>query len=168
MKKLTVVGYLVAISAAVIGLGPIWGQLLKITGNNQISPANDSQTVTVPGNTKTVDYLYPGEAPHWLGAVPPNTPKWIDIPIASNQVTIQTIRFIVADESWTFDICESKTWSRCNFGITEGTSSGWVGDYNYAEAPILYVDHDGTQAIHVRVQGTDWFTFRALVNYLVN
>ena len=123
---------------------------------------------TAPGNVRSVDYTYPGEQPHWLGAVPPFSPKWIDIPIPSNQVTIRSLYFVVAEADWNFAICESKTAGGCKFSVLKGSSVGWAGDYGYSEQPIAYVDRDGTGHIHVRAQGADWFTFRALVNYTVN
>lgn len=160
---------LCVISLAVLCLAPIYAQLFIVNGT-QILPGNASQTLTVPGNTKSVDYMYPGERPHWLGAVPPNTPKWVDIPVSSDRITIRSLLFVVAEADWTFSICQDKDFTDCNVSVMRGSSTGWAGDYGYAEAPIPYVDKDGdaTPQIHVYVQGADWFSFRAMINYTVN
>jgi len=125
-------------------------------------------TPQAPGDIQLVDYMYLGERPHWYGAVPPRKPVWVDIPIQTNQVLIRDLLFVVSDSDWTFTVCESKNFGGCTFAVLRGSSFGWSGDYGYSGAPIPYVDRDGSNLIHVLVEGEDWFTFRALINYTVN
>ena len=115
-----------------------------------------------------MDYTYLGERPHWYGAVPPRKPVWVDIPIPTNQVIIRDLLFVVSDSDWTFAICEDKSFGGCTFAALRGSSLGWSGDYGYSAGPIPYVDRDGSNLIHVLIEGEDWFTFRALIHYTVN
>ena len=127
-----------------------------------------ANTLQAPGNIQLVDYTYLGERPHWYGAVPPRKPVWVDIPILTSQVIIESLLFVVSDSDWTFVICEDKNFGGCTFSVLRGSSFGWSGDYGYSAEPIPYVDRDGSNLIHVLVEGEDWFTFRALINYTDN
>jgi hypothetical protein len=124
---------------------------------------------TFSANVKTVDYLYPGAQPHWLGAF--RIPTWVDVPIASSRVDIRSLLFITGSDGWSFAICESKTdLAGCTHAVLKGSTNGIKGDYGYSQTPIYYVDRDGLNQIHVMVQPTDadWMTFRAIVKYMVN
>jgi hypothetical protein len=121
-----------------------------------------------PEDIQLVDYTYLGERPHWYGAVPPRKPVWVDIPILTSEVIIGNLLFVVSDSDWTFAICEDKSFGGCTFSALRGSSFCWSGDYGYSTEPITYVDRDGSNLIHVLVEGEDWFTFRALIHYTVN
>lgn len=141
-----------------------------LTTNQTFSGAVDfTGTMTAPGNLRSVDYLYPGAQPHWLGAF--RIPTWVDVPIAANQVTIRAMNLITGSDGWAFSLCESKAApAYCIHSAVKGTSAGLRGDYGYAEAPIQYQDRDGLSQAHFLVTptDTDWMTFRAVLTYMVN
>ena len=162
----------------VVGIGAVVAATVVSTEIRQSGtrPQHAERTVRVlapgplqpPGDIQLVDYTYLGERPHWVGAVPPRKPVWVDIPIPTSQVIIRDLLFVVSDSDWTFAICEDKSFGGCTFAALRGSSLGWSGDYGYSAAPIPYVDRDGSNLIHVLVEGEDWFTFRALIHYTAN
>lgn len=119
-----------------------------------------------PPSPITVDYFWPGEAPHYRGAL--RTPTWIDVPIAAggNHVLIHSLRILTGARDWGFKICGSKTQPEtCGYAVERGLSAGWKLWYADSQAEIDYRDLDGdaSPAIHffVTPYDGDWMSFRA-------
>jgi hypothetical protein len=123
------------------------------------------------GSTTTqtikIDYLWPGEAPHFLAAL--RAPTWVDVPIVSggtgsDSLRIQSLRILTGSRNWGFTICGSKTQPEtCAYA----SPAGWKLWYGDSQVNLDYQDLDGDASpeIHFLVTPFDggWMTFRAQI-----
>ncbi len=133
--------------------------------------ANFSGPVTSSGSAVSVDYVYPGQAPHWLMAL--RKPEWVQVPLPSARVRVKSLRVLAGARNWGFDVCQSKTLSStCRHGVVKGSSSGWSTGYTEAEGDWTYTDQSGgpSPAMYLHVApyecqsappyACDWMTVR--------
>ena len=112
-----------------------------------------------------IDYLYPGESPHWLGVVGP-TPKWVDVPLPDNRVTVHELRILTGGHTWTMELCQSKSDpSTCMTPIPDEVKNRWTGDFTLVGSDISYEDEDDNHEMHFYVESLngDWMTFRVIM-----
>lgn len=120
-----------------------------------------------PPTPITIDYLWPGEPPHYRAAL--RVPTWVDVPIVSggasgNNVLIHSLRIMTGARNWGFKICGSKTQPEtCSYAVMKG----WKLWYADSQANLAYQDLDGnaTPEIHFLVTpfDGDWMSFRVQV-----
>jgi len=116
-----------------------------------------------------IDYLYPGEPPHWLGVVGPE-PKWVDVPLPGDLITIEELRILTGGRAWTAQLCQSKSYpSTCSQLIPDSLTNGWSGDFTLQTDGVSYEDEDGGQEAHFLVESLagDWMTFRVILKVSV-
>ena len=120
-----------------------------------------------PTNPIAIDYLWPGEPPHYRAAL--RVPTWVDVPIVSggtsgNIVLIRSLRIMTGARNWGFKICGSKTQPEtCGYAVVKG----WKLWYADSQANLDYQDLDGnaTPEIHFLVTpfDGDWMSFRVQI-----
>jgi len=133
--------------------------------------ASDTRTDTwsQAHRAASLDYIYPGQAPDWLGVT--TVPRMADVgPLLSDRITIKNLKIWTGHRNWSASICGSKTDpSNCTILVQNGSSGGWRGDFAMSESQWVYEDMDGTNQLHLFVNPADGIPmwFRVTMDYEV-